>query len=242
MLKHGRYRGLRWELAPALDELLDQVDCAHPGRSKRSDGSIPSAAHHKANPRSDHEPRLYGGRRLVTAIDITHNVQRGLDCRPLFEALKDSEDKRIKYVIFQAKIFNSPGFGTAGAKKRGPWRPGPYTGPNKHMEHIHVSVWGQRATDDRPWSITLPPPAGSPSPVGKSAVDLSALTSEDAEFLHDFVKELKKAEAKPSSLRHVLRFYRRLAIKSNKGGDYPVDVADWVAARPPLDARGKVVK
>ena len=67
--------------------------------------------------------------------------------------------------------------------------------------------------------------------VGRPTANLTGLTIEEAGFLHELVAELKKAGARPSSLRHVLAFYRRLATKSNKGGEYPVDVADWLTEK-----------
>ena len=144
--KSGWVKGLRppkrWKLHPALKTLERQIDQQWPGRAKQSDGSIASAYHHKQNPNSDHEPRPLGGKYWVTAVDITHNLTTGIDCNELWAALLANKDSRIKYVIFNKQIFNSPRFNyTGGAKRRGSWNPGPYTGSNAHTKHLHLSVW-----------------------------------------------------------------------------------------------------
>ncbi len=51
---------------------------------------MPSAAHQKQNPNSDHNTGL--------AVDLTHDPKHGIDCAEIFEKLK--EDKRVDYLIF----------------------------------------------------------------------------------------------------------------------------------------------
>ena len=153
--KSGTDAGVRWKLAPALTKLVSQLDAAVPGRNRVSDGSIASHQHHINNPRSDHEPHQFGGGEFVTALDITHDTEKGINCHYLWDSLLISEDPRIKYVIFNRRIFNSPPFvsHTAGARARGAWNPGKYDGSSPHTHHLHLSVWGDKATETGNWKL-----------------------------------------------------------------------------------------
>ena len=62
--------------------LLRQATAIAPKRMKASDGLLPSAAHQKANPTSDHNTGL--------AVDLTHDPKNGVDCAELFEKLKET--------------------------------------------------------------------------------------------------------------------------------------------------------
>ena len=133
---------MSWRLAKSLEALRLQIDAASPRRSKASDGSIGDAAH--ASRASDHNPWVKDGKTgVVTAIDITHDPRNGVDGDSIAAALKGSRDKRIKYVIWNKRIWNP---------EKGPdWRP--YTGSNPHDKHIHISVAVDkpRYDDPRPW-------------------------------------------------------------------------------------------
>jgi lysozyme family protein len=113
-------------LAKSLASLRDLVNARWPDRSKLSDGWIGDAAH-AARP-SDHNPNGAG---VVTALDITHDPDRGPDTWKLAELLRINKDPRIKYVISNGRIFSSV---------VSPWRWRPYTGANKHAHHVHISV------------------------------------------------------------------------------------------------------
>lgn len=128
---------MTWRLAKSLDTLRKQIDAAAPARVKSSDGTIGDAAH-SSRP-SDHNP-VEG---VVHALDITHDPVYGVDGNAIAEALKGSGDARIKYIIWNRRIWN-PSF----AKD---WRP--YAGANPHNKHIHLSVVGTPALrdDTRPW-------------------------------------------------------------------------------------------
>ena len=80
--------------SPAAVALLRQATALAPKRMKASDGLLPSAAHQKASPNSDHNTGL--------AVDLTHDPKNGIDCAVIFEKLK--EDERVSYLIFQGKI------------------------------------------------------------------------------------------------------------------------------------------
>ena len=153
--KTGTDAGVKWRLAPALVRLVAQLDRAVPHRDRVSDGSIASHQHHLTNPRSDHEPHHFQDGEFVTAVDVTHNAEEGVDCHLLWDALLRSKDPRIKYVIFARQIFNDPRFvtHTTGARKRGAWHPGYYDGSSPHTHHLHISIWGDGATDTGDWNL-----------------------------------------------------------------------------------------
>jgi len=112
--------------------LLRQATALAPKRLKASDGLLPSAAHLKTNPTSDHNTGL--------AVDLTHDPKRGIDCAVIFEKLK--EDERVKYLIFQGKIWSRE------KAKQGNRK---YVGSNPHNKHLHVSIYDDSANDTSPW-------------------------------------------------------------------------------------------
>ncbi len=126
-------------LAPSLVVLRSEYDRAHPGRPTSSDGWIGDRAH-AARP-SDHNPLPNG---LVWAVDLTTTAAGPAGSADrLAEHLRASRDPRIKYVIHRRRIF-------AGAAGPSPWTWRPYTGPNPHELHVHISGRGD-PHDTRPW-------------------------------------------------------------------------------------------
>jgi hypothetical protein len=117
---------------PAALAVLRQATALKPKRKKVSDGLLPSAAHVKQSPNSDHNTGL--------AADLTHDPDNGIDCAEIFEKLK--EDKRVSYLIFQGKIWSKE------KSKLGNRR---YTGSNPHNKHLHISINASSATDTSPW-------------------------------------------------------------------------------------------
>ena len=117
---------------PAAIAVLRQATALRPKRKKASDGLLPSAAHMKQSPTSDHNTGL--------AVDLTHHPENGIDCVDFFEKLK--EDKRVKYLIFQEKIWSKE------KSKLGNRR---YTGSNPHNKHLHISIESTMGTDTSPW-------------------------------------------------------------------------------------------
>jgi len=117
---------------PAALAVLRQATALQPKRKKASDGLLPSAAHVSQSPNSDHNTGL--------AADLTHDPDNGIDCKEIFEKLK--EDKRVKYLIFQGKIWSKE------KSKLGNRR---YTGSNPHNKHLHVSIESTMGTDTSPW-------------------------------------------------------------------------------------------
>lgn len=115
-----------WRVALSLEVLLEQLNEAAPNRSKISDGSIGDPAH--SSRESDHNPNPLG---VVCARDFTHDPSHNADMNEWAEALRASRDPRIKYVIWNRRIFSST---------ESPWIWRPYSGINPHDHHMHVSV------------------------------------------------------------------------------------------------------
>jgi hypothetical protein len=114
---------------PAALAVLKQATALAPKRKKASDGLLPSAAHLKQNPNSDHN--------TGHAVDLTHDPKNGIDCAEIFKQLK--KDPRVKYLIFKGKIW-----ARGGTTKK-------YTGSNPHNSHLHISIRDGYGNDISPW-------------------------------------------------------------------------------------------
>lgn len=127
---------MAWRMARSLDVLLGQINKLYPRRSKISDGGIGDAAH--ATRDSDHNPWYsYGDSGpLVTARDFTHDPGDGLNCHWLADKLVAHRDPRIKYIIWNKRIWSTVNG----------WSP--YGGPNPHTAHLHLSVRAHPVCDD----------------------------------------------------------------------------------------------
>ena len=129
---------------PAAIAVLRQATAIKPLRKKASDGLLPSAAHIHQNPNSDHNTG-YG-------VDLTHDKLAGIDCSNIFQELK--ADKRVKYLIFQGKIWSA---------ERASEGDRDYDGLNKHNKHLHISIKDGCGDDTSPWFPWL----GKPKAVNK---------------------------------------------------------------------------
>jgi hypothetical protein len=114
---------------PAAIAVLRQATALKPLRKKASDGLLPSAAHLKQSANSDHNTGY--------AVDLTHDPVGGIDCFDIYEKLK--ADKRVKYLIFTGRIWSV---------KNGETK---YTGSNKHIKHLHISIKDNCGNDTSPW-------------------------------------------------------------------------------------------
>lgn len=114
---------------PSAIAVLRQATALRPKRKKASDGLLPSKEHLKQSPNSDHNTGY--------AVDITHDPNGGIDCFDLYQKLQ--EDKRVKYLIFQGKIWSV---------EKGENR---YTGSNPHAKHLHISIKPNHGNDTSPW-------------------------------------------------------------------------------------------
>ena len=136
---------MTYRLANSLVELRAALNRAAPFRSRVSDGWIGDASH--ASRSSDHNPWVKDGKTgVVTALDLTHDPEHGVDCNVLAEAL--IRDPRVKYVIWDRKIW-------AAAKAAQGWRK--YTGKNPHTKHAHTSVSSKKDEydDAKPWTLGI---------------------------------------------------------------------------------------
>jgi hypothetical protein len=119
---------------PAAIAVLRQATAHFPKRKKASDGLLPSKEHVHQNPNSDHNSGY--------AVDITHDPVNGVDCA--FAFIKLQQDKRVKYLIFNGKIW-SPEKGNRD-----------YTGSNLHKKHLHISIKEKCGDDTSPWFPWVP--------------------------------------------------------------------------------------
>lgn len=134
-----------WRAAKSLDTLRRQIDKRWPKRRTKFDGIIGDAAH--ASRQSDHNPNVQG---IVLAEDITHDPLQGPDAQEVVDALVQSKDNRISYLIHNGRIWR------AYAKPGIPaWTPSPYRLADKHLHHFHISVVRDPPLydDERPWTI-----------------------------------------------------------------------------------------
>lgn len=128
---------MAWRLAESLKKLQAEINELAPGRSRVSDGSIGDAAH-STRP-SDHNPN---GQGIVAAIDVTHDPAGGCDGRILSRSL--ITDSRVKYVIFNSRIWKS---------RTGQWES--YHGENPHDRHVHVSVKADALDQAQDWAVRI---------------------------------------------------------------------------------------
>lgn len=121
---------------PAAIAVLRQATALRPKRNKASDGLLPSKAHVKQSPNSDHNSGF--------AVDLTHDPSCGIDCGVIYEFLK--RDSRVKYLIFSGRIWSPD----KGERK--------YEGSNPHHKHLHISIKDTSGNDTRDWFGWLPKP------------------------------------------------------------------------------------
>lgn len=121
---------------PAAIAVLRQATALWPKRKKASDGLLPSKAHVKQNPNSDHNSGY--------AVDLTDDVKNGVNCAVIYSELQ--KDNRVKYLIFKGKIWSA---------KNGEHV---YTGINQHNKHLHISIKEGCGDDTSPWFPWIPAP------------------------------------------------------------------------------------
>ncbi|GAB6898177.1 hypothetical protein [Kineosporia succinea] len=153
---------MAWRMAKSLDKLLAEINGRSPQRSKDSDGGIGDAAH--ASRESDHNPWVQdAGIGVVTARDFTDDPGAGFDASSFAAWLrarcKAGTETRVKYIISDRRI-------CSGTRENWSWRP--YSGPNSHTKHVHVSVLASkgRYDDGRSWGWQSATP-------GKETIDMA---------------------------------------------------------------------
>jgi peptidoglycan hydrolase-like protein with peptidoglycan-binding domain len=96
---------------------------------------------------------------VVTGMDITHDPGKGLDSQQLAEALVQSKDPRIKYIISNRHICS----GSDQDKPAWVWRDYPVPPhKNPHNHHVHISVKPDKALYDstQAWGLANVAPPG----------------------------------------------------------------------------------
>ena len=129
---------MAWRTAQSLVRLRAQINQKAPRRSTASDGTIGDENHLTRS--SDHNPWVRDGAiGVVTALDITHDPGAGCDAEQIVQAVVNSRDARIKYIIWNRRIISS---------QVQPWVWRNYSGPNPHTRHCHFSVKSEKADYD----------------------------------------------------------------------------------------------
>lgn len=170
---------MAWRVANSLNQLRDQMNHAWPTRSKASDGTIGDSLHSAT---SDHAARDFPGwgNDIVTARDITHDPAHGADMNKLAESIRASRDGRVKYVIWQQRMFSSYATSQYPA-----WAWRPYSGA--YHSHLHVSVVGDSRADNTSVAWRMP---YTPSTSG----DSMALTPDERRLLEVAANKANYAE------------------------------------------------
>jgi hypothetical protein len=147
-----------WVVDRGLNKLLEQINAAAPGRSKVSDGSIGDPAHQatESDHNPEHPPPSGNPDFQVDARDFTQDPAHNADMGVVSEAIRQSHDRRVSYVIFNRRIFS----GLDGPQ---PWVWRPYSGTDPHTNHMHVSVRDSTHDQTQDWSIGIHAPT-SPEP------------------------------------------------------------------------------
>lgn len=210
---------MTWKLSPALVRLRDELNAAYPKRSKASDGSIGDTAHSAR--KSDHNP---DGAGWVRAIDVTEwdpgtpNVDGDDVAEALAEFLRAKKDPRVKYVIWRGRMFSS--YATASRKA---WAWGPYSGPNGHFKHCHVSVVADaRGLDPKAWGFHK---GTAPAPNTGSGIP------------HDVLREGAKGD-KVTAIQYTLNFLgHRCAVDGVWGPNTTAAVKAFQAACKSLGSK-----
>lgn len=129
-----------WTLAPALQQLREQINAAFPNRDRSSDGSIGDTRHSAR--KSDHNPNAAG---VVCAIDIDEDLSPSNTVAGIVAQIQMSRDSRVAYIIYEGQIT------VKGDITR--WKD--YHGVNPHKHHAHISVKqdAKLYNDRRPWQI-----------------------------------------------------------------------------------------
>jgi hypothetical protein len=135
------------KLCKAGQQLREQFDDAFPDRDRTSDGWIADARHIAAGT-SDHIPDKSNA--VVRACDFDRDVS-GKPKPDLMPDIADQlrqlakTDKRIKYLIFDAKICSA----------KSAWRWRTYSGINQHRHHLHISFTSKGDEDGSFFNVPL---------------------------------------------------------------------------------------
>lgn len=129
--------------SPCLTTLRAELDARFPGRYPNL-GCCGDLAHSKRT--SDHNPATAPPESAgyAHALDVGEDVDHGMDW--LRRQIFDSPDAypQVKYLIYERELW----YPHNGARPRGKY---PYTGPNPHATHLHISIFTTHTHDRRSW-------------------------------------------------------------------------------------------
>lgn len=180
-----RLSGTGWHLAAGLQVLARQVDAVWP-KSHPADGTLGNLSHSSRT--SDHNP---DGNGVVRALDIGEVVEN--DAMIVAEAIRKSRDKRIKYVIHEARMFSSywkneiPPF---------TWRS--YSGVNLHWSHVHISTLSKYDNFVGAWAIGV-----------EGGDELAHLSEDQQKELSDFLNHLDSIGSNVGFVKFIIPWYRK---------------------------------
>lgn len=207
---------MTWRNCEASIALDAEINARFPGRDKSSDGTIGDAAH--ASRTSDHNPWVKDpdGTGIVRARDVDEDLGAdkagaGWTMPKVAEHLRSlaiAGDPRLRnggYLIYEGRI--------ASDRQNFAWRP--YTGPNAHTHHLHVSFSLNREGYDSPaawgiWPATNPTPPKDDDMTPAQEAKIDALAKAVANLAAD-VAEVKRQVARSEdakakggrTLRHI---------------------------------------
>ena len=194
-----RLKGTGWHLAPGLVTLAVQVNAAYPDRHA-ADGTLGNKTHRASA--SDHNPDSDG---TVRALDIGEVVED--DAMTVAEAIRESKDIRVKYVIHEARMYS---FYWKDGYPPFTWRP--YKGANLHWNHVHISTRPSYDTHRADWAIGQ-----------KGGDELAYLSKQQQAELAEFLKNLEGIGSNVGFVNFLIPWYRkwRTFLPSNflKRGD-----------------------
>jgi hypothetical protein len=222
MMSRFRYSGTNWEgrrwtAAASIRRLGDQISVAFPTPSL-TDGTVAGKAHDQVSPSSDHRPHPFTGPGIVRAIDAGVTPAQGV---AITEALRASKDSRIKYVIFDGRIFSST------SATPYVWRD--YDGSNPHATHFHLSTTDAADNQGHDWIIQS----------NEGGDDDMALTPEDLNKIADAVwfrlithPVTGTQRGAQALLADAVKYAAEAAAKPSTGGGATADqVADKLSQR-----------
>lgn len=207
----SNHEGRSWTASLAVIAFGDQISAMFPP-SHATDGTVASAAHDKVSPNSDHRPHPFKGPGIVRAIDVGARTPAE---RSIPEKLRLSRDKRIKYVIFDGRIFNDDTWA---------WRD--YDGANPHATHYHVSFNTFADNDSSKFQLS----GGGDDDMALTPEDLNKIA--DAVWFrlitHPVTGTQRGAQA---LLADAVRYAADAAAKQAGSGATPDQIADKLSQR-----------
>ena len=154
-----------WWLSKTLTELDGQLKKLFPA-DKLPDWTIGDARH--ARRKSDHNAdKTSSPPGVVRAVDIRLSGG-GPALKRIAEAIRKGQDPRVKYCIYNRRMFSSYRHGAIP-----PWTWRPYSNARRmpHLSHVHLSVLPDGDHDGTPLKLDTPDAAGGRAGMKYEVVD-----------------------------------------------------------------------